>query len=213
MSKPELGFSLIEVLIAIAVGALLLASLSQILITFREGWERSTAADQELDMETLAQVAITRTLKAGIAAGPRQTETGLRGSETGVDMVVMPPQSAFALGRMKARLGTERQVDGSFNLVLTIKPDHPGSGSATSPLRDHWILLQGLESLRFEYFGPLDDQPKSSWEKTAVVPELIELHGVYKNREKQPFWIAVRPRSTVPGECVLDWTSLTCRTS
>lgn len=213
MSRPEWGFSLIEVLIAIAVGALFLASLSQILITFREGWERSTASDQELGMETLAQVAITRTLKAGIAAGPNQTEGGLKGSETGVDMVVMPPQSAFALGRMKARLATERQADGSFNLVLSIKPINPKPNSTPLLLRDRWILLQGLESLRFEYFGPLDDQPKNTWGKLAVAPELVELHGVYTNREKPPFWIAVRPRSTIPGECLLDWTSLTCRTS
>lgn len=213
MSRSGGGFSLIEVLIAIAVGALLLASLSQILITFREGWERSTASDQELDMETRAQVAITRTLKAGIAAGANQTEGGLRGSETAVDIVVMPPQSAFTLGRMKARLATELQVDGSFNLVLTIKPNSPSSGAATAPLRDQWILLQGLESLRFKYFGPLDGQPKNNWEKPAVAPELVELHGVYKNREKQPFWLVVRPRSIVPGDCILDWTSLTCRTS
>ncbi len=213
MSKPELGFSLIEVLISIAVGALLLASLSQILITVREGWERSTAADKELGIETLAHIAITRTLKAGIAAGPNQAEGGLRGTEAGMEMFVMPPQSAFALGRMRAKLATERQSDGSFNLVLSINPINPGSDSTPSPLRDRWILLQGLESLRFEYFGPLDDQPQSHWEKVAVAPELVELHGVYTSRKKPPFWIAVRPRSIVPGECILDWTSLTCRTS
>lgn len=213
MNQPALGFSLIEVLISIAVGALLLASLSQILITVREGWERSTASDQELGIETLAQEAITRTLKAGIAAGPNQKEGGLRGTKIGLDMVVMPPQSAFALGRLKARLATERQADGSFILVLSIKPLVPEPGSTPSPLRERWILLQGLDSLRFEYSGPLDNQPKSYWDELAVAPELVELHGVYKNRARQPFWIAVRPRSTVPGECILDWTSLTCRTS
>lgn len=212
MSKPERGFSLIEVLISIAVGALLLASLSQILITVREGWERSTASDQALGVETLAHEAIIRTLKAGIAAGPNQREGGLRGTDTGLDMVVMPPQSAVGLGRLKARLATERQADGSFNLVLSIRP-LTSSSTTPAPLRERWILLQGLESLRFEYSGPLDKQPRNHWEDLAVAPELVELHGVYKSRDKQPFWVAVRPRSVVPGECILDWTSLTCRTS
>lgn len=210
MSKPEFGFSLIEVLISIAVGALLVASLSQILITVREGWERSTASDQALGVETLAHEAIIRTLKAGIAAGPNQQEGGLRGTDKGLEMVVMPPQSAVAMGRLKATLATERQADGSINLVLSIKPLTSSSGT---PLRERWILLQGLESVRFEYSGPLDKQPKNHWEELAVAPELVELYGVYKSRDKQPFWIAVRPRSVVPGECVLDWTSLTCRTS
>lgn len=213
MSKPELGFSLIEVLISIAVGALLLASLSQVLVTVREGWERSTVADQELGVETLSIELITRTLKAGIAAGPNQREGGLRGTETGLDMTVMPPQSAVSLGRLKAKLATERQTDGSYDLVLSIKPVSPGTGTTPETLRERWVLLQGLESLRFEYSGPLDKKPKSYWDDVAVAPELVELHGIFKSRAKQPFWIAVRPRSTVPGECILDWTSLTCRTS
>lgn len=213
MSKPELGFSLIEVLISIAVGALLLASLSQILTTVREGWERSIASDQALGVEALAHEAIIRTLKAGIVAGSNQQEGGLMGKDAGLDMVVMPPQSAVALGRLKARLAAERQADGTFNLVLSIKPLTPRSGTASAPLRERWILLEGLESLRFEYSGPLDKQPKNHWEELATGPELVEVHGIYKSREKQPFWIAVRPRSVVPGECVLDWTSLTCRTS
>lgn len=213
MSKPELGFSLIEVLISIAVGALLLASLSQILITVREGWERSTASDEALGVETLAHEAIIRTLKAGIAAGPYQQEGGLRGTDTGLEMIVMPPQSAVALGRLKARLTTERQADGTINLVLSVKPLTSSSGTTPALLRERWILLQGLESVRFEYSGPLDKQPKNHWEELAVAPELVELYGVYKSPDTPPFWIAVRPRSVVPGECVLDWTSLTCRTS
>lgn len=213
MSKPEFGFSLIEVLVSIAVGALLLASLSQILISVREGWERSTASDQALGVEIRAHEAIIRTLKAVIAAAPNQEEGGLRGRDTGLDTVVMPPQSAAALGRLKASLVAERQADGTFNLVLAIKPLTLSPGTTPAPLRDRWTLLEGLKSLRFEYSGPLDKQPKSHWDDLAVAPELIELHGVYKNPDKQPFWIAVRPRSIVPGECVLDWTSLTCRTS
>lgn len=213
MSKLNLGFSLIEVLISIAVGALLLASLSQILITVREGWERSIAADQELGIQTLAQEAITRTLKAGIAAGPNQKEGGLKGTGTGLEMVVMPPQSAMTLGRLRAKLAAEGQNDGSFNLVLYLNPLIPGLHSSHPPLRERWILLRGLESLRFEYSGPLDDQPKSYWEELATTPELVELHATYQNRAKPPFWIAVRPRTIVPGECILDWTSLTCRTS
>jgi hypothetical protein len=125
----------------------------------------------------------------------------------------MPPQSAVTLGRLKARLEAERQGDGSYNLVLSLKPLMPDSGALRAALRQRWTLLEGLESLHFEYFDPQDGQPKTYWEDSAVVPALVELHGAYKDHTKRPFWIAVRPRSIVPAECSLDWASLTCRTS
>jgi len=210
---PKRGFTLIEVLVSIAVGSLLLALLSQVLITVREGWERSMEFDQELVAEALAREAITRTLKAGVSTGANNGGGGLRGTETELELVVMPPQSALALGRLQVRLVAERQADGSYKLVLALKPLAQGTGATPRSLRERWVLLEGLKSLRFEYSGPPDEQPKSHWGELAVAPDLVALHGVYKDHARKPFWIAVRPRMAVPAECLLDWTSLTCRAS
>lgn len=211
------GFTLVEMLVAVATGVLLLGGLTQVLVNVGEGWERSLKAERVLAERRVLLEVIGRTLNAGVAAGAAGNEGGLWGDGSGLEILVSPPQSGYALGRLRAKLTGEVQADGSHSLVLSL--DNAGSPSVggglleSLPPKRKWVLAAGLKGVQFRYLGGEDQEPKDSWRDRGVAPELVEVRGEYLDASRPPLWVAVRPRIVMPGDCNFDWTSLKCRAS
>lgn len=214
MRRQEAGFTLIEVLVSIAIGALLLASLGQILVTVREGWERSSELDERLEGRQILLSVVSRAIASALPAAALQPTEAFQGTSTGFAFVSLPPQAASGLGPVRVRLSVEPERGGTQRLALTIDArDAVQPSRAGGPLRERWVLAQGLRRAVITYTPRGTNQPLTQWGDPLSLPALVEIIAEYDDERRAPLVFAARPRVDLPGGCAIDWTSLACRNS
>ncbi|WP_445369973.1 hypothetical protein [Methylomonas sp. BW4-1] len=207
------GFTLLELLIALAAGILLIAALSDILISIKDGWSRAVRIEQQWSDEASSQQLISRVLEAAIPPEhPNIQGVHFKGMENSIEFSTVPSQSAFASGRMDGRLFLAPHSNGLFTLELRL--DAPVLfQSAEKPSSQNWTLLKDIETVEFFYFSKGSRQGSKLWVNMDKLPELIKLHVVFADKTRLPFWIIAHPYQTISGNCLLDQTSFMCRAS
>ena len=184
-SDPEAGFTLVELLVALALLALLSALLFGGLRMGRAAVTRSEAATEELQRTALGLAVARRELEQanplplGNVTDPR---IAFAGDAAGV-VFVAPPGAYLALGGDEITwLAIEGGPQGA-RLVLRYRP--------LDRQNDRWpptlersamqtvVLLDGLARAEFAYFGRSDPaagpQWQSAWQDAAALPLLIRI--------------------------------------
>ncbi|HLP80435.1 MAG TPA: prepilin-type N-terminal cleavage/methylation domain-containing protein [Nitrosomonas sp.] len=207
------GFTLLELLIALAAGILLIAALSDILISIKEGWIRTTSIEKQWSDETFSQQIISRVLEAAIPPENPNTQIAhFKGMESSIEFSTVPSQSAFGVGRMDGRLFLTPHSNGLFTLELRL--DAPSLSQSAEKLNGQsWTLLKDIETVEFYYFAKGSRQGSKLWVNRDKLPELIKLHVIFADKTRLPFWIIAHPYQTISGNCLLDQTSFMCRAS
>ncbi|QID19392.1 hypothetical protein G3580_18285 [Nitrogeniibacter mangrovi] len=196
---------MIEVLLAIAVGSMLLALSTQLVVQIRDGWIRSNELDGQLEQVRLAATVLPRLLASAVPRSKRGVADGLQGSSSSVEFRAIPPQSAMELGRVRVKLFSESDDNGGFRLLLSISNNH--GQPIGKPAR--WPIAENLRDVKFSY-ADAEGRFTPSWSPDeARLPELVRI--VAHSRDGPTLNISVRPRVRVPFDCVIDSVSLSCR--
>lgn len=208
----EHGFTLLELLVSLAAGILLIAALSEILITIKDGWTRATGIEQQWTDEVFTRQLISRILDASIP--PEQNNKGIhfKGTENSIEFSTIPSQATFTLGRMDGRLFLTPRPNGLFALELSLE-EPAMSKSKGKLIGQTWTLLNGVKTIEILYSSRGSCQSSRLWVAMDKLPELIKLHIVFADKTRLPFWIIVHPHQTISGNCLIDSTSFMCRTS
>ncbi|WGS88633.1 prepilin-type N-terminal cleavage/methylation domain-containing protein [Methylomonas sp. UP202] len=207
------GFTLLELLIALAAGALLIAAVSDLLISIKDGWTRAARIEQQWREETSSQQLISRVLEAAIPPEhPNFQGVHFKGMENSIEFSTVPSQSAFASGRVEGRLFLAPNSNGLFTLELRLGAP-VFNQPAKKPSGQNWTLLKDIETVEFFYFSKGSRQGSKLWVNMDKLPELIKLHVIFADKARLPFWIIAHPYQTVSGNCLLDQTSFVCRAS
>lgn len=205
------GFTLIEVLISISIGAALVLLLAEILSATLTGQMQAAAQVGISQHEEAAIRLLRQTVSDMLPPTPDGREHFITASADALEFFTLPPQSRGADGIMRARIATEASQDGQYSLTLELLPVTSKQPRSERPTRR--TLLAGLAAIHLTYVFP--DAPSTSTQpfRRSDVPTLVVLNWAYPGNAKNVRELAVRPRLEMSGHCHLDMTSGTCRAS
>jgi prepilin-type N-terminal cleavage/methylation domain-containing protein len=207
------GFTLLEVLVALATAALLAVAMNRVLDQSVQGAERAARIESEAERQRLL-LGVARLIASALPAPAGQAALAWRGSPQDCEFVAVPPQAATAAGPLRVRLASEPDGEG-LRLVLTLKPLH--DGAAVVPALGRWVLAEGLRTLSFSYHPEAvgtTQAPAAAlqrWADTGTLPVLFEVRGEPLARGAPVLHLAARPRVRLAMNCELDSVSAACR--
>lgn len=192
------GFTLLEVLAAMLLLALLLVGVYAGVRTAIRGVRSGTAAVQRIDQIRSAQQFLSRELAQSMTQPIGHTEGGeniyFEGSAHRLRYVAPLPGYLGRLGAQLQQLQLVEDGHGGWNLVLSLAL-LPPDGSTPQPLGDPQVLMDHLREGRFSYRG-VDVRGRllawsPQWEDGRLLPLLVRI-------ELQPQGNYAWPRMQIP---------------
>ncbi len=185
------GFTLIELLLAVTLLALITASIMGGVHLGRRSWETSRVSESLDEVEAVVN-ALRDLLGKSFIITPDQTTLSLKeksltfiGAPNGCRFVILSEGGAQWGGLIVTEIGVENGPDGAALLVWT-KPYRPQSGLMID--RENMqktILVEGLVSIRFDYFGAVEPVPGQerisqpawigNWRSATSLPALVSV--------------------------------------
>lgn len=204
------GFTLLELLVALALSAMLMALLAQAIAGLRV---RSVAASQ--DAAAAAHRQSGKRALALLLAGalPSATPGGAAtfvGDARSAAFLAVPPQSLATRGTLRVRLLVEPVSASQVGVYLETTPETPSLAGAAGVGRR--LLLSGLTSASFEYAARADADMRPEWQAGGHLPALVRLRLQWQGTDAvrvEDLVVAIRRQQT--GGCPLDPISMSCR--
>jgi len=210
--ESQSGFTLLELLVSLAILAMAAVTVAAGLSGANRFWERGTQRQQAGRTVEAAEAVLRQrleqidpaTLFSGAAA-----QTDFSGT---VDTLrfLAPPPASFGVGALR-RNTVSLAADGT--LLLSSTSDVLRRTGL--PTRDE-SLLRGVQSLTFAYFGagPPDGVPRwrDSWRMRQTLPALIRIRVRFPSDD--PRWwpdLIVAPGATIDSSCSQDPATGRCR--
>lgn len=209
-SDLDAGFTLLELMVALTLLSFLTLLLYETAHMGIAVWHRSTDALTGLSKVRNAQASISHDLEYSY---PRLINDG-RGSyitfDGAPDQITMLTADRAQPGVFsQVTIGLNESVDG-FSLFRKSV-----SELSRDKVSNSEKLLEHVQSIKFMYYGALDDQRPvwlSTWKNKASLPQLIRVQIVLRGRSGAPAldWM-VSPRLAADVSCILDVVTHTCR--
>ena len=215
------GFTLLELLISLAVSGLLLAILSQTLGTLQIAARRAMQADNAgNDMERARQV-VASLLSAALPPSAGDDGNRFAGQPDAAEFTAAPPNALRRLGPLRMRLMIAPTGTDQLGLFAEFRPASGRITSTADVQRD--LLIGGLQWAQMAYSagaasavvaatsGPTELQNR--WTDPGRLPALVQVRWKLTGEvaESQPVIVAIR--RTLADGCRFDPISLTCRGS
>lgn len=206
---PQRGFTLLELVVSVAVGALFLALLSQALGLMMQASRSAASESARHDEQLLAERVLTQLLKSMLVLKVDGQKRGLIGGADQMTFYATPPESLAYLGLVKVRVFSEAQQDARKALVLDISPI---SGGESQP---HVVkrLMKGLTSVAFSYIPAIGSEvgrELNAWREPIALPGLVKL-SIEGAGGVRLLNVAAKPRRELGGDCEFSVLSLECR--
>jgi general secretion pathway protein J len=211
--RPQHGFTLIEVLVCLALMSLLATVLAMSLQLGGHAWQRVVESTGNLSDIDRAQGFLRRYLMSirplATAAGEAASVSNFNGSAHTVSFFTVTG-SAGGIARLEIGLGAE---DNS-TVEISYRPDDWSSPSkAGSESRE--ALIDHVASLSFQYWqqsSETDGHWTDHWEEPAVLPRLIRVDVGFLPKDARR-WppLYIEPRIDATANCIFDVVSRRCR--
>lgn len=205
------GMSLIELLVAMSLGALLMMLLYSVLSSVQTGWHRSKALAASSSDELASAQFLFTTVSAALPPDPLDENTWFRGTSDQIEFLSAPPAAESWRGPVKIRLYSIPQELDRKALMMEMH------ASGEPPMSAHGararIILSNIKTVSFE-FSDLHDgrmQDTTSWNAPEKLPKLIKINIVFMSARANPVRLAIAPRRSISGRCNFDLVSLSCR--
>lgn len=195
------GFTLVETLVALALGALLLTGLAGFVGSLGAQWRATRVEAADREQRTRLVATLDRLIGDAIAsaAGERR----FAGTSDQLRMTIVAPAAVAAAG-----LDT--------NGLLDIRLFRAGSelraaAVASAEQLPAAVLATGIVSVSFEYAAAAEGGLlwQTQWPAAAAPPPLTRITVRY--RDGEPVIAVAAPRRTVDPRCQLDLVALSCR--
>ena len=186
------GFTLLELLVGLAVFGLLVAGLQQGVRFGLSAWdaqERVTA--RRSDMDTVDR-ALRRLIEQAAPGGVGPLAPGLRGSASALQYLTAPPTAAGDAARAPNQVEASIGVDAAGRLVLRWRTWRHVKHFAPPPPDEEAVLLRGLARMEIAYWS--SGAWRDSWTRSDL-PDLVRLRLVFPEGDLRR-WpdIVVAPR-------------------
>jgi general secretion pathway protein J len=216
---PATGFSLIEMLVALAVLGLAAVLLGAGIGRVGLSLDLASRGDQRIDRIAAAQFVLRQRIagtqpvnatRAGI------TTIDFAGLDSSVDFIADPARNAAPDALQRYRLA--RDPDGDLVLfrlsTLNQRVDYRNRATVGWTAQP---LVQGTAALEIRYFGSnelvRDKTPawQENWTRRSALPTLVRVRVIFPEGDLR-VWpdLIVRPRAAVPAPCPPDATTGGC---
>jgi general secretion pathway protein J len=181
--RGEAGFSLIEMLVAITILALVLAMLPGTFSLAHRTWDATAVLDQRARQDggrSFLQARLAEAMPVFEPVGSGAVQLVFTGSAETLTFVA--PSANGPQGAGLYRFSLEAKPQGSANaLVVTVAPFvlKRGRDDAATPTEEH-VLYDALTSASFRYFGRKDLRTatpswQTAWTRRDALPDAVEL--------------------------------------
>jgi general secretion pathway protein J len=199
------GFTLLEIMIAMLLLAVITTTSVSMLYINIKGWESVSKSSEEHMAEHLARSRveqIIRTLLPFTWQQNRAHRLAFSGDAGYIQFIAPAPQQYQAGGLFEYRLVQERDSEQGLSLVLYYAPYYPNTKNFSLPDQGHRrILISGLASVEFSFYGKLQIRSEAEWtdqwaETNAFFPELIKIsHTLEGANSPQQSIVRIRRQS------------------
>ena len=213
--RPPEGFTLIEIMMAMAIFALVLTAIYAIWTLILKSSKLGMAAAAQVQRERISVRVIEDALISTRSFAADLQHYGFiaeNGDEATLSFVARLPKSFPRSGKfgdfdvrrltfsVESRLGSERQLVLRQNPILmdvdVDEKEHP------------LVLAKGVNKLRFEFWDVRLNDWVDEWKQTNQLPKLVKVtvqfvepnqHGSYSQRKEEVTRIVALPSITVPA--------------
>lgn len=203
----DAGFSLIELIVSLALLAMILALLPGAFRTGKRGWETAAVLEQRAMTDTSVDFLRHRLAQATPLFDRDKSgraRLAFSGGPSEVNFVAIAPSGPNGGGLY--RFGVTVQpgaTPASSALVLRMTPFRQQGLESAAPASEH-VLKPGIGSLQLRYFGSPTEGGEAVWsdvwQRDDRLPELVELFAVSNTngaRSLGPLRVELKLRSTV----------------
>jgi general secretion pathway protein J len=213
----QAGFTLVEMLVAIALLSLLSVALTAGLRLGIDAWARgSTHSDQlshTLAVQGLLRDIIGQAYPYVLTADPTRRYVDFDGTNESIAMLAPAPVALAVTGRARFTLAIVRH-GGRSDLILTSQPElAPADPPSTAPQK---TLLAGASAVGFAYFGQLRSETRAEWHERwteqPALPQLLRVQVRFPDGDSR-LWpdLVIAPRIAADVGCVYDPLTRQCR--
>lgn len=204
--RCENGFTLIEVLVALILLALVLALLAEGLRFARATWDATARLDELAGSDAAETFLRARLAEALPLYEPRKAGTvGLlfHGARDALSFVAPAPNGPAGGGLYRYVLEVA-PASGRRVLVVKVAPYLASQGTTDAEgAPQQRELIRNITSVEFRYFGrsAIGAEPgwKADWTRTDALPELVEITVARDDSEGGPLSLAVELRLQLLG--------------
>jgi general secretion pathway protein J len=213
----EAGFTLVELLVALALFSLLVTLLFDNVRFGLHAWQHGTAHAEHFDHTMISQDLLRRMigniypmLVVDVGTQPR---IDFDGTKDVVSFLGSAPIVASGGGRFRFRLFVERQQDRT-DLMMSSTPElaNPQDSSMTT----RTLLLSDIERAEFSYFGETATERSAqwhdSWMQRSDMPKLVRIRVAFRSGDAR-LWpeLLIAPRIAADVSCIYDPLTTRCR--
>jgi general secretion pathway protein J len=213
----EAGFTLVELLVALALFGLLSVALFGSIRMGMASWTRGTAradqVDQTLHAQNLLRGLIEEAYPLFLADVPAGGHADFAGTSQSLDFLAPTPIARGVGGRSRFRIAIARSRE-AMNLVLTSTVELAWPEQTAQPITT--VLLAGVADVQFSYFGAVGADRAAAWHDAwrgqASLPQLLRVRVRYADGDSRN-WpeLLIAPRITADVSCVYDPLTNRCR--
>jgi len=204
MNRVQRGFTLVEMLVALAVAALLV---SLVYGSIRVGQRSVRALDHQVEQFELMRIGWQFVREAIAHAGPAvdpardYSRTGFEGTADRLVFVAGMPSYVGIEGPMRISLGVVATPDGDQLLLTRERLDEQAAVAEEAPL-EQAVLVESLQDLQIEYFGQVERGApptwRTFWDDQDRLPNLIRIRVLPADGPAWPLLIAAPKDGTAP---------------
>jgi prepilin-type N-terminal cleavage/methylation domain-containing protein len=188
------GFTLLEVMVALVLLAVIMTTSVTLLFVNLKGWEGLTEHSDEIQQAHLIEkrvASLIEHLAPLVWRDQKQRQLALDGESQRFQFVSKAPQQYRAGGLFEYLLVQEVTDDLGLSLVLYFAPFDPNATHLTLPDNaSRRVLLSDLQGVEFSYFGSKHNREtrvwRNDWGAASIrYPELIRLSLRYSTEKKR----------------------------
>lgn len=210
-SPPRcLGFTLLELVVVLAIGALLLGTMGSVFSGVVDVARKALIDGTEQDEVAIVQRFVQALLKATVPPTTGDEASKFQGMSNELSFRSVPPESLLPFGELRFRLYVAANRSGAKSLFLDANSDPRISGDLGIRL-ERYQLLGNVREIGFRYFDNAGSGriERVDWTDQSRLPALIRI--VISRENNPPLEIDAAPRRNVNGRCRYDQIALTCR--